>query len=75
MHGTRTWRPCAALGFSRPVPVLAQADLEEHEQHGAAEPERQQDERQQLTDQPRDQDGAQRSGDNEDRGRQERHDA
>jgi hypothetical protein len=40
MFRTRTWRLCSAGGFARAFSILAQTDLEEHEQHGRAEPDR-----------------------------------
>jgi hypothetical protein len=56
------------LGFPGSFPVLAQTDLEEYQEHGRAEPDRYQHERQQLSDQSRDEDGAQDSGDHQDPG-------
>jgi hypothetical protein len=61
----RSWRLSSTLGFAGPFFVLAQADFEEHQQHGSSEPQGNQDDREQLAGQPSDQGGAGRSGEHE----------
>jgi hypothetical protein len=45
--------------------ILAQANLKEHEQHGTAQAQRHKHDREQLTDEVGDRDGADRAGDDE----------
>jgi hypothetical protein len=72
--GTQRWRLSSRLGFASPLPVLAQADFEEHEQHGSSEPQGHQDDREQLAGQPSDQGGAGCSGENDNGSRAKRED-
>jgi hypothetical protein len=62
-----------ALPLARPV--LAQADLQKDQQHGTAKPKRQQRDGEHLAGQAADQRGAQRTGNDEGRGRPIRQDA
>jgi len=73
--GTQRWRLSSSPGFASPLPVLAQADFEEHEQHGSSESQGHQDDREQLAGQPSDQGGAGRSGENDNSSRAKREDA
>jgi hypothetical protein len=61
--------PASALLIPSPLPVLAQADLEEQEQNGAAQPEGHQGDREHLAGEPADHRGGDHTGDNQHGGR------
>jgi hypothetical protein len=61
--------------IASPLPVLAEADLQEHQEQGSAKPSRHQGDGEHLGGQPADQVGADRTGDNEHGGRPKRQDA
>jgi hypothetical protein len=61
-----------ALFIPGTLTVLAEADLEEHQEHGADEPDRHQDESEDFAGETADERGAQRAGDNQSRRRPKR---
>jgi hypothetical protein len=64
-----------ALLLPSALAILAQADFEEHQQHGSAQPGRDQHDREHLTRQPTDEGGARTAGEDERESRPEREDA
>jgi hypothetical protein len=63
------------LLFPRQFSLLAQSHFEEHQEHGCAKAERDQRDGEHFAGQPADQNGADRTSDNERRGRSKRQDA
>src|SRR5919106_4439003 len=67
--------PAAPPLFPRELPPLAQSHLEKHQEHNRAKTERDQRDGEHLAGQPTDQGGADRTSDNERRGRSKRQEA
>jgi hypothetical protein len=65
----------SSLLFPRQFPLLAQSHLEEHQEHNRAQTDGDQRDGEHLAGQPTDQDGADRTSDNERRGRSKCQDA